>query len=76
MYVVIINFAVGISECKTNVRDCVKEWEQIVFQKEVLILVHQGESFLVCCDEFIQILRMFAAIYYINQIYVRCIKAT
>ena len=42
MYVVIINIAVGISECKINVRDCVKEWEQIVFEKEVLILVHQG----------------------------------
>jgi hypothetical protein len=38
----IINIAVGISECKTKVRECVKGWEQIVFQKEVLILVHQG----------------------------------
>jgi len=45
MYVVIINIAIGISECKTNVRDCVKQWEQIVFQKEVLILVHQGIIF-------------------------------
>jgi hypothetical protein len=42
MYVVIINIAVGISQRKTNVRDCVNEWEQIVFQKEVLILVQQG----------------------------------
>lgn len=25
------NIEVGISECKTNARDCVKEWEQIVF---------------------------------------------
>jgi hypothetical protein len=42
MYVAIINIAVGISEWETNARDCVKEWEQIVFQKEVLILVHRG----------------------------------
>jgi len=45
MYVVIIYTAVGISECKTSMRDSVKQWEQIVFQKEMLILVHQGIIF-------------------------------
>ena len=28
MYVGIINFPAGISECKINVRDCGKEWEK------------------------------------------------